>query len=159
MFVFLVLLKNGITRNVLSIEDLSAYKISWSYIDWRKFRIHLSSSKFQLSQYSKDPSKKIIIQIKFVVMSTILHIVQSFVCLSAKVHELYPWNKTLILNFNRPPCSHFSFFTKTAWLKVVYPLKIYENTKLHGPTLTSTCFSCTSELRISAILELLQLRL
>jgi hypothetical protein len=24
-------------------EDLSAYKISWSYIDWRKFCIHLMS--------------------------------------------------------------------------------------------------------------------
>jgi hypothetical protein len=90
MFLFLVFRKSGITKNCLSIEDLSAYKISWSYIDWRKFRIHLSSLKFQLSPYSKDPSNKIIILTKLEGMSTILHIVRSFVCLTATIHDFSP---------------------------------------------------------------------
>jgi hypothetical protein len=72
MFVFLVFRKSGITKSCLSIEDLSAYKISWSHVEWRnKFCIHLSSLKFPQSPYSKGPSKKTIIQTKLV--GTIFH--------------------------------------------------------------------------------------
>jgi len=53
----------------------------------------------------------------------------------------------LILKFNRPPCSYFSFFAKMVLLKVVHPLKIYQNTKFHGPTLTGTSFAPTSKVR------------
>jgi hypothetical protein len=43
-------------------------------------------------------------------------------------------------------------------LKVVHPLKIYQYTKFHGPTLTGASFASTSEVRTSAILEWLKLR-
>jgi hypothetical protein len=62
MFVFLVSRKSGITKCCLSFEDLSAYKILRSHVDWCKFCIHLSSLKIPPSPYSKVPSKKIIIQ-------------------------------------------------------------------------------------------------
>jgi hypothetical protein len=35
--------------------------------------------------------------------------------------------KALILNVNRTPCSHFSFFAKEISLKVFHPQKIYQN--------------------------------
>jgi hypothetical protein len=47
---------------------------------------------------------------------------------------------------------------KTVSLKVVHPLKIYQNTKFNGPTLSSASFAFTSELLTSATLELLQLQ-
>jgi hypothetical protein len=43
-------------------------------------------------------------------------------------------------------------------LKVVHPLKIYQNTKCHGSTLTRASFTSTSKVRTSAILEWLKLR-
>jgi hypothetical protein len=58
---------------------------------------------------------------------------------------LSPYYKMLILNFNRPPCSQFSFFAKEVSLKVVHPLKICHNTKFHGPTLTGDSFTSTSK--------------
>jgi hypothetical protein len=73
MFVFFVFRKSGITKICLSIEDLSAYTISWSHVDWSKFCIHLSSLKIPPSPYSKDPLKKTIIQIRHVAMSTVFH--------------------------------------------------------------------------------------
>jgi hypothetical protein len=39
----------------------------------------------------------------------------------------------------------FLFLTKMALLKVVHPLKIYQYTKFHGPTLTGASFASTSE--------------
>jgi len=41
MFVFLVFRKIGIIKSCPSSDDLSAYTISWSCVDWCKFRIHL----------------------------------------------------------------------------------------------------------------------
>jgi hypothetical protein len=38
-----------------------------------------------------------------------------------------------ILNINRPPCQYFQFLAKKVLLKVVNPLKIYQNT-FYGPT-------------------------
>jgi hypothetical protein len=35
--------------------------------------------------------------------------------------------------------------TKIVLLKVVHPLKIYQYTKFHGPTLTGASFASTSE--------------
>jgi hypothetical protein len=61
--------------------------------------------------------------------------------------------KTLILNFNRPPCSHFSFFAKAVLLKVVNPLRIYQNAKCHCPTFTGASFTSISKVGTSAILE------
>jgi hypothetical protein len=40
---FFVLHKSGHIKSCLSSEDLLEYKISWSYIDWHKFYIHLKS--------------------------------------------------------------------------------------------------------------------
>jgi hypothetical protein len=60
------------------------------------------------------------------------------------VQELSPYNN-VTLNINRLPCSYFSLFAKMVVLKVVHRLKIYQNTKLHGPTLSGTSFAFTSE--------------
>jgi hypothetical protein len=43
MFVFFIFDKNGLNKSCSSFEDLSVYKISWSYVDWCKFCIHLRS--------------------------------------------------------------------------------------------------------------------
>jgi hypothetical protein len=43
MFVVWVLHKNSLIKSCSSSEDLSAYKMSWSYIYWCKFLIHLIS--------------------------------------------------------------------------------------------------------------------
>jgi hypothetical protein len=43
MFVFSVSDKNGLIKSCPSFEDLSVYKISWSYVDWCKFCVHLRS--------------------------------------------------------------------------------------------------------------------
>jgi len=42
-------------------------------------------------------------------------------------------------------------------LKAVHTLKIYQNTKFHGPTLSGASFAFTSEVWMSTILEWLQL--
>jgi hypothetical protein len=54
------------------------------------------------------------------------------------------------MNFNIETAAMFVFF--------VFPLKIYQYTKLHGPTLTGASFASTSEVWTSAILEYLKLR-
>jgi hypothetical protein len=46
----------------------------------------------------------------------------------------------------------FVFHKKTILL-IVHPLKIYPNTKCHGPLLTGVGFASTSEVTTSAILE------
>jgi hypothetical protein len=43
MFVFFVFDKNGLIKSCSSFEDLSVYKILWSYVEWCKFCIHLRS--------------------------------------------------------------------------------------------------------------------
>jgi hypothetical protein len=43
MFVFFVFDKNGLMKSCSSFEDLLAYKIPWSHVDWCKFCIHLRS--------------------------------------------------------------------------------------------------------------------
>jgi hypothetical protein len=49
------------------------------------------------------------------------------------------------LTFNCPPHSYFFFFTKMFSLKVVHPLKICQNTKLHGPMFTGASVASISE--------------
>jgi hypothetical protein len=49
------------------------------------------------------------------------------------------------MNFNIQTAAMFVFLTKIVLLKVVHPLKIYQYTKFHGPTLTSASFASTSE--------------
>jgi hypothetical protein len=58
---------------------------------------------------------------------------------------LSPCYKMLILNVNLLLCSHFSLFAKAVSLKVVHPLKIYQTTKFHDPTLTGASFISTSK--------------
>jgi hypothetical protein len=41
MFSFLGFHENGLVESCISFEDLSAYKLSWSHVDWCKFCIHL----------------------------------------------------------------------------------------------------------------------
>jgi hypothetical protein len=52
----------------------------------------------------------------------------------------------------------FLFLTKIVLLKVVHPLKIYQYTKFHVPTLSGASFASTSEVWTSAILEWLKIR-
>jgi hypothetical protein len=52
---------------------MSAYNISWSHVNWRKFCTHLSSLKIPPLPYSKGLLKKIIVQIKLLSMSTVFH--------------------------------------------------------------------------------------
>jgi hypothetical protein len=49
------------------------------------------------------------------------------------------------INFNIQTAAMFAFFVfdKNCLLKVVYPLKIYQYTKFHGPTLTGVSFAST----------------
>jgi hypothetical protein len=74
-----------------------------------------------------------------------------FICLSATLHELSPQNELRILTFKRPPCSYLLFLTKMVSLKVVHPLKIYQYTKFHVPTLIGASFVSISEVWKSAI--------
>jgi hypothetical protein len=46
MFVFLVSHKNFLNKNCSSFEDVSAYNIPWSHVDWYQFCIHLRSLNF-----------------------------------------------------------------------------------------------------------------
>jgi hypothetical protein len=63
------------------------------------------------------------------------------------------------INFNIQTAAMFVFFlTKMVSLKVVHPLKIYQNTKFHGPTLIGASFASTSEVWTSTILEWLKVR-
>jgi len=43
IFPFLFFPKIGLIKSCLSSEDLSEYKILWSYVDWGKFYIHLKN--------------------------------------------------------------------------------------------------------------------
>jgi hypothetical protein len=43
MFPLFIFCTSGLIKSCSSSEDLSEYKISWSYLDWCKFYIHLKS--------------------------------------------------------------------------------------------------------------------
>jgi hypothetical protein len=43
IFPFFVFRKSGLIKSCSSPEDLSEYKMSWSYVEWCKFYIHLKS--------------------------------------------------------------------------------------------------------------------
>jgi hypothetical protein len=64
------------------------------------------------------------------------------------------------MNFKIQLAAMFVFFvlSKMVSLKVVHPLKIYQYTKFHVPTLTGASFASISEVRTSAILEWLKVR-
>jgi hypothetical protein len=65
------------------------------------------------------------------------------------------------MNFNFQPAATFIFVVfdkKMVLLKVVHPLKIYQHTKFHGPTLTDATFASTSEVWTRAILKCLKVR-
>jgi hypothetical protein len=51
------------------------------------------------------------------------------------------------MNFNIQTTAMFVFFVfdKNGLIKDVHPLKIYQHTKFHGPTLTGASFASTSE--------------
>jgi hypothetical protein len=57
------------------------------------------------------------------------------------------------MNFNIQTAAMFVFFV---FDKNFHPLKIYQYTKFHGPTLTGAIFASTSEVWTSAILEWLK---
>jgi hypothetical protein len=65
------------------------------------------------------------------------------------------------INFNFQEAASFIFFLffiKMVLLKVVHPLKIYQYTKFHGPTLTESSFASTSDVWTPTILKRLKLR-
>jgi hypothetical protein len=49
------------------------------------------------------------------------------------------------LNSEPPAIFLFFAFRKSVQFKIVLPLKIYQNEKCHGPTLTGASFESTSE--------------
>jgi hypothetical protein len=51
----------------------------------------------------------------------------------------------------------YFFFHKTVLLKVINPVKIYQHTKFHDPTLTGASFVSTSEVWTPTILKWLKL--
>jgi hypothetical protein len=53
--------------------------------------------------------------------------------------------------------SCFFPLTKIVWLKAVHPFEVCQHTKCHGPTLTGACFTSTSEVCTSVVLEWLKL--
>jgi hypothetical protein len=67
--------------------------------------------------------------------------------MGAKVHELSPYNKIYSFTFSCSPRSYFYFYfiVKMILLNVIRPLKVYQNIKYHGPTLTEGSFTTTSE--------------
>jgi hypothetical protein len=67
-------------------------------------------------------------------------------------------HKTKYETVNSPPSSLFFSFTKLVLIKIVLPLKIYQHTKSHGPTLNGESFASTSEVQPSTILEHMKLR-
>jgi len=89
-------------------------------------------------------------------MSTIFHCTKPHLskCNSSRVVFIKP-----IVNFKFQPSAVFVFLVsrKNGVIKVVHPLKIYQDTKFHGPTLTGASFASTSKVWTSAILEWLQL--
>jgi hypothetical protein len=42
-FIFFTFHENGLHKCCSSFEDVSVYNISWSFVDWFKFYIHLRS--------------------------------------------------------------------------------------------------------------------
>jgi hypothetical protein len=64
------------------------------------------------------------------------------------------------MNFNIQLASMFVFFVfdKNGLIKIVHPLKIYQYTKFHFPTLTGASFAYTSDVWTSAIFEWLKVR-
>jgi hypothetical protein len=78
-------------------------------------------------------------------MKELAYITSSVQGLNSEPTFLSQRYQLLILNFNLPPCSHASFSAKVVSVKVVHPLKIYQNTKFHGPTLTGASFTSTTE--------------
>jgi hypothetical protein len=71
--VFMVSQKVVLLKVVHPLNIYQNTTFSWTCVDWSKSCIHLSSTKFPPSPYSKGPPKKIITQTKLVGMSTILH--------------------------------------------------------------------------------------
>jgi hypothetical protein len=148
----------SLLKSCSSSKDLSAYKILWSHVDWCKFFIHFSSLKIPPSPYAKGLLRKIFIQIRLVDMFTIFQCIK--LCLSKCKSS---WVVAVKQNVNvkyQPPAMFVSFLfcTKKVFLKVLCPLKIYQNTEFYGPMLSGISFSFTSEVWMSTILEWLQLQ-
>jgi hypothetical protein len=93
---------------------------------------------------SKGPSKKMMIQIKLVVMSIIFHCTK-LICLIVTVHELSSIKQNV--NFNIQPPATFVLFVsrKIGLIRSYSTMKIYQHTKCHGPTLTAASSACTAE--------------
>jgi hypothetical protein len=146
----------SLLKSCSSSKDLSAYKILWSHVDWCKFFIHFSSLKIPPSPYTKGLVRKIFIQIRLVDMFTIFQCI-NFVCLSAK--GVVAVKQNVNVKYQLPAMFvSLLFFTKIVFLKVLRPLKIYQNTEFYGPTLSDVSFAFTSEVWMSTILEWLQLQ-
>jgi hypothetical protein len=103
--------------------------------DGPKICIRLCSLKIPPSPYSKEPLKKIIIDIKLVVMSTIFHCTK--ICLP-KCNGSRVVTKGQYLHFEiQPPAMFISLVSrKNGLIKIVQPLNNCQHTKFHGPTLS-----------------------
>jgi hypothetical protein len=154
MFVFMESRKSGLIKSCSCSEDLSTHKILLSHVDWCKFCIHLSSLKIPQSLYSKDPLNKMIIQLKLVGISTLFHRTK------LRLSKCNGWwiitiKQDVNCKFQLPTMFVLFVIAVVVLFKVVHHLKIYQNKKLHGPTLTSASFAPISEVWTSAIFEVI----
>jgi hypothetical protein len=115
---------------------MTLHKITEFYTEW--FSVyHNITSKFR--------TIAIMIQIKLIGMSMISYYTKVHL---SKCNGSWVVSSKQTMNFNIQTAAVFVFFlflTKTLLLKVVHPLKLYQYTKFHGPTLTGASFASTSE--------------
>jgi hypothetical protein len=79
MFIFfLVFHKSVITKTCLSFEDLSAYKIIWSYIDWCKFCIHLRILNVTFFNGCSYGIKNYGVEVTFNGMTSLLNVIKIY---------------------------------------------------------------------------------
>jgi hypothetical protein len=99
---------------------------------------------FEPSPYLKTASNKIMIQIKLIGMSMISYYTKVHLskCNGSRVVST---KRTINFNIQTAAMFVFLFLTKMVLLKVVHPLKVYQYSKFHGPTLIGASFASTSE--------------
>jgi hypothetical protein len=108
---------------------MTSHKITDFYTEWFSVCPNITST----SQHLKVSSKKTMIQIKFVDMSTIFYCTE-FHSSKCNISQVVSIKQNTNFNFQAPPCSYFWVFAKIILLIVVQPLKFYQHTKFHGPT-------------------------
>jgi hypothetical protein len=116
---------------------MSLHKITEFYTEWFSVYPNITSN-FATSPYLKTASNKIMIQIKLIGMTKV-HLSK---CNGSRVVST---KQNMNFNIQTAVIFVFLFLTKIVLLKVLHPLKTYQYTKFHDPTLTGASFASTSE--------------